>query len=107
MAVIVSDKKYTEEEYLDSELYSDIKHEYINGKLIQMPGEKDLNNEIAMNIAILLRRFLKSIGYSVYMEGVKVKIPNEAKYFYPDVFATKEITGNGKQYIKHQPEIIL
>ena len=41
------------------------------------------------------------------MEGVKVKIPDELKYFYPDVFATKEITGTTKQYIKHEPEIIV
>ncbi len=107
MPLIVSDINYTEDEYLDLELYSDTKHEFINGKLIEMPGESDLNNEIAMNIAFLLRRLLKSKGYSIYMQSVKVKSPNEPNYFYPDVFATKETTGDTKQYVKHQPEIIV
>lgn len=104
---IIAEQAFTEEAYIQYELQSDTRHEYINGKLKAMAGESDLNNEIAMNIALLLRQFLKEQGYSVYMEGVKLKIPEELKYYYPDVFATKETTGSTRQYIKYQPEIIV
>jgi len=107
MPLIISERTFTEEEYIQYELQSDIRHEYVNGKLIEMAGESDLHNEIAMNIAILLRQILKGSGYSIYMEGVKIKLPDEPKYYYPDVFATKEITGSAKQYIKYQPEMIV
>ena len=106
MAVIVSEQMLTEEEYLNLELRSEIRHEYINGKLIEMHGEKDLNNEIAANVLFLLRQVLKSKGYHVFIEGVKVKIPEEAKYFYPDVFATREKSDETNEYVKQKPEII-
>ena len=106
MPLVMRSTDMTEEEYIVSETESEERHEYINGNLIAMPGESDINNEIAANILILLRQLLKAKGYSVYMEGVKVKIPGEPTYFYPDVFATKETTGDAKQYIKHEPELI-
>ena len=49
MPLIISEQTFTEEEYILAELQSDIRHEYVNGKLIEMAGESDLHNEIAMN----------------------------------------------------------
>ena len=43
-------KPLTIEEYIRFELQSECRHEYINGQLIEMPGEKDINNEIAIYI---------------------------------------------------------
>ena len=34
----------TVEEYIQLELQSERRHEFINGQLIEMPGEKDINN---------------------------------------------------------------
>lgn len=106
MAVIISEQTLTEEEYIAYELSSEDKHEYVDGKLITMPGERDLNNEIAANVLFLLRRLLRSKGYSMYIEGVKVKLPDESQYYYPDVFVTREKTDETNQYTKHKPEII-
>jgi len=50
---------------------------------------------------------LKDKGYSFFIEGVKVKLPREDKYFYPDVFITKEPLSKGTIYIKEQPELIV
>ncbi len=107
MPLIISEIILTEAVYIQHELQSKDKHEYINGKLITKHGESDLNNEIAMNVAFIPRQLLKQKGYSIYIEGVKVKIPDEPKYYYPDVFATREVRGNEKQYIKYEPEIIV
>ncbi len=65
------------------ELQSDIKHEYVNGKIIEMPGESDLNNQLALNCCIILKMLLKDKGYSFFIEGVKVKLPNEINTFTP------------------------
>jgi len=95
------------EEYIHLELQSERRHEFINGQLIEMPGEKDINNEIAGLIYILLVKYLAQNGFKVYMNDVKVGIPDKTKYFYPDVFATREPRSEQNQYIKYEPECIV
>jgi Uma2 family endonuclease len=107
MKALVTDKILTVEEYIQHELKAERRSEYINGQLFEMPGEKDINNELAGLIFMLLFKLLKPNGFTVYNHDIKVSIPNEKKYFYPDVFATREAKGNENQYIKYSPEIIV
>lgn len=107
MRTAAGDKIYTVEEYIQYELTtSERRHEFINGQLFEMPGEKDINNEIAFVLSILLSNSLKSRGYKVYNHDVKVAIPGGNKFYYPDVFVTKEKTENNR-YVKYQPEVIV
>ncbi len=81
--------------------------EYVNGKLIDRPGESDLHNQLAVNCCLILKMLLKNRGYSFFIEGVKVKLPGQSKYYYPDVFITKEPLSTGTIYIKENPELII
>ena len=71
----------TVEEYIRLELQSEKRHEFINGQLIEMPGEKIINNKIAGRIYIFLINQLSARGYEVYMEDVKVASHDRTKYF--------------------------
>jgi len=102
-----SSASLTVEEYIQLELQSDIRHEFINGQLIDMPGETDINNQIAIYICTFLVHHLMPKGFQVYINDVKVATQDRAKYFYPDVFATKEMRTQENQYIKYEPEIII
>ncbi len=106
MSLVITEKEMTEQEYIKFEQDSEIRHEYINGKLINMPGESVYHNEVAFNITSAMKRLLSPKGYSVYMEDVKIKLPDENKYFYPDVFVTKEHKDHNSPYICYYPEII-
>lgn len=97
----------TVEEYIQFELSSERRHEYVNGQLMEMPGEKDINNEIALDIAAYLRQHLKSSGYQIYINDVKVATPDKTKYYYPDVFITREARSEQNRYIKYEPELIV
>jgi Uma2 family endonuclease len=97
----------TEEDYIQMELGSDIRHELINEILIDMPVDSPIHNYICQNFLILLRQLLKNTGYSVFMEDVKLKIPDEKKYFYPDIFITKEKFNPSTGYILHDAELIV
>lgn len=97
----------TVEEYIQLELQSERRHEYINGQLIEMPGEKAINNKTALNISLFLVPRLRPKGYEVYINDVKVSNHDRTKYFYPDVFATKEPDNAATQYIKYEPELIV
>lgn len=76
----------SEEDYIQLELSSDIRHELINETLIDIPGDSPIHNYITGSFYILFRTLLKDSSFSVFMEDVKLKIPNEKKYFYPDIF---------------------
>ena len=106
MQVATSGKRYTVEEYIAHELKSQTRSEFINGQLFEMAGEKDINNEIAGNLYILLSTVLRSLGYFVYSHDIKVKIFGEEKYYYPDVFITKELKTETNKYIKSEPVLI-
>ncbi len=100
-------KTYTVDEYIQHELKSEVRSEFINGQLFEMPGEKDINNQIAGNLYILFATLLRSLGYFVYAHDVKVKIFDEDKYYYPDVFITREPRTDGNTYIKSEPVLIV
>ncbi len=108
MRTVTSDKTYTVEEYIMHEWTAEARSEFINGQLFEMPGEKDINNEIALLIAFfIMQQLLKEKGYQVYAHDVKVKIFGENKYYYPDVFVTKEVKTESNKYIKSEPMLIV
>lgn len=97
----------TVEEYIQFELTSERRHEYVNGRLIEMPGEKAINNRIALFISTYFVQHLIPKGYQVYNHDVKVASHDRSKYFYPDVFITKEPETVQNEYIKYEPELIV
>jgi Uma2 family endonuclease len=107
MRSTTSDKIFTVEEYIKHELISERRSEYIDGQLFEMPGEKDVNNEVAGSFYVVLASLLKSSGYHVYAHDVKVKIFGENIYYYPEVFVTKEVKTASNQYVKSEPILIV
>ncbi len=97
----------TLEEYIRSEEASDIRHEFIDGKLTAMSGASRRHNFICQNILLLLTNLVKSKGYFVFMENMKVKIYGENKYYYPDIFITKEPDSEATRYVQYNPELIM
>ncbi|HRI20676.1 MAG TPA: Uma2 family endonuclease [Panacibacter sp.] len=106
MPLSIREKAMTEDEYIRFEQQSDIRHEYVNGKLIDMPGESIFHNDVVFYLRSLLSGLLKHAGYSIYSSDVKVKLQNEKKYFYPDVFVTKEKPQENSPFIRTAPILI-
>lgn len=96
----------TEEEYLAFEETSEIRHEFIYGKLYEMAGTTDFHNLICGNIYILLRLLLKKTDYKVFSENIKLRL-SDKKYSYPDVFATADARDLASRNIKHYPTLIV
>ncbi len=105
--VTTEQKHLTKEEYIAFELKASRRHEYINGQLFEIPGEQDINNMIAGKLYVLLAYQLEQKGYFVFINDVKVAIPNENKYYYPDVFVTNEPRTEENKYIKTAPVLIV
>jgi Uma2 family endonuclease len=82
----------TEQEYIQGELLSDIRHEYIDGCVYAMVGATKKHNIISGNIFYELkdRNKKNKASYDVFTSDMKVKVNqstsnNNVRYFYPDV----------------------
>jgi Uma2 family endonuclease len=73
----------TEQEYLDSEPYVEVKREYIDGSVYAMAGAKAAHNRISGNLFMALGAHLKGKPCQPYIADMKVKAGEN--YFYPDV----------------------
>ena len=76
---------YTVDEYLEGELTSEVKHEFVDGILIEMPGESKKANEVAGNLYVALRTGVKGKAFKVYNHDVKLRTVPGRKYRYPDI----------------------
>ncbi len=62
-----------------------VRHEYIDGEIINMPGASRVHNLITNNIAGELRNLLKGSRCETYANDMRVSSPMTSSYFYPDV----------------------
>jgi Uma2 family endonuclease len=68
----VAEKIYTVEEYFELERNSEVKHEFVEGQLIEMPGEKRIANKLAIRLTMVLIGLLNDKVYDVYMQDVRL-----------------------------------
>jgi len=76
---------YSPEEYLELEVASGDRHEYIDGQIILMPGGFPNHNRISVNLLAHLKFALKGKPYDVFGSDQRLWIPKKRIYTYPDV----------------------
>jgi Uma2 family endonuclease len=76
---------YSPEEYLELEVASVDRHEYIDGQIILMPGGLPNHNRLSVNLGSLLNVFLSDLPYDVFVVDQRLWIPKRRIYTYPDV----------------------
>ena len=76
-------------EYLELEKRSDVRHEYVDGELHAMAGDKKRNNRIVGKVYRLLADLAEAKGCQVFFTVVKTQV-TETRYRYPDVIVTCE-----------------
>ena len=81
MKALELNKIYTVQEYFLLEEASEIRHEFINGNLIEMSGASREHHKICKNLLRSLEILLKNSGYEVYMENMKVQIASENQFY--------------------------
>ena len=72
-------------EYLRLERQADVKHEYRDGEIVEMPGGTREHNLIELNLARLLGNELLDREFEVYPSNMRVKVPGTGLYTYPDM----------------------
>ncbi|CAI8972242.1 Uma2 family endonuclease [Methylocaldum szegediense] len=78
----------SEEDYLQMELDSPVRHEYVAGEVFAMTGATLRHNIIALNIATALRAHLRATPCRVFMADVRVRVEKANAHYYPDVLVS-------------------
>ena len=74
--------------YLQGELSSDIRHEYVAGQVFAMAGAGEAHNRIAGNLFFHLRSATRGTPCGVFISGMKVRVKAHEAFYYPDVLLT-------------------
>jgi Uma2 family endonuclease len=96
-------KRYSIAEYFDLEAKSEEKHEFHNGKIIQMAGGTANHSLIATNFTIALGIALEDQNYQVLNSDVKIHIPKIRHFVYPDAIVIAEVI----EYYENRRDIIV
>ena len=83
--IITEQRSYTLQEYLEIEVKSQERNEYIDGQIIPMTGGTPNHNIIAGNFYAALNFALKRQPYKVFFADQKLWIPQKRINTYPDV----------------------
>ncbi len=97
------------EEYLEGEVISKVKHEYIDGEVFAMAGASRKHNLISGNIFSDLKNKLKQNKSSceIYSSDMKVKVSlSSTSFFYPDVMVVCD-TDDEDDYYQNTPKLIV
>ena len=76
------------DEYLEGELRSDIRHEYLGGEVYAMAGAGEKHNRISLNIAFHLRAASRGTACGVFINDMKLRIDASDAFYYPDVLVS-------------------
>lgn len=74
------------QDYLEGELYSSIKHEYLDGQVYAMAGASSNHNRIASNLNREFGNQLRNTPCEPFSSDMKVRVGDD--FFYSDVLVT-------------------
>jgi Uma2 family endonuclease len=94
----------SEEDYLQGELTSDIKHEYIDGYLYAMAGASRNHQRIVANVGRAFGNHLANQPCEPFTSDLKVKVGS--KFFYPDVMVVCD-GSDADDYYTRSPVLVV
>ncbi|MEI6705571.1 MAG: Uma2 family endonuclease [Methylococcales bacterium] len=93
------------DDYLQSELISDTKHEYLEGQVYAMAGASKNHQRIIANMVATFVQHLKNTACDTFSSDIKVRVSDLA-FFYPDVIVACQDDPEDSYYTK-KPLIIV
>lgn len=98
--------RLSEQEYLQGELTSEIRHEYVDGEVYAMAGAGEAHNLIAGNIFAKLRDFARGGPCRVFISDMKLHVQTWKAYYYPDIMVTCD-PDDSHSHFKERPSLVV
>ena len=95
-------------DYLEGEERSEVRHEYIGGRVYGMSGGSEAHNTISLNLAAAIRGHLRGKPCRAFVTGMKLRlrIAGEDIFYYPDVFVTCD-PADDESFYKTSPVLVI
>ncbi len=95
------------EAYLEGELRSELRHEYLAGEVYAMTGASAPHNLIAGNLFAALHAHLRSGPCRVFMSDMKLRLRDaqDDYFYYPDLMVACRLEDNAR-YWREQPKLV-
>ena len=97
----VQERRLTAAEYLAWEERQELKHEYIDGEVIQMPGGTGKHSRIKVNSTIALGARVDRASFVIFNSDLRIKV-GETRYVYPDLSVVR-----GRERYEFENELTL
>ncbi|MCF3608542.1 Uma2 family endonuclease [Planktothrix agardhii 1033] len=100
---------YTPEEYLALEETAIDKSEYHDGEIVTMTGGTTNHNKLALNFCRKFPLTIKEQNYEIFINDVRLWIPQTRRYVYPDIMVIQEepIYQENNQTVVTNPLVII
>ncbi|MDN5872137.1 MAG: Uma2 family endonuclease [Nitrococcus sp.] len=103
MTVRTSSHQFGINDYLEGELLSEVRHEYIGGEVYAMVGASDRHNLIVGNIFAALHPLVRGTPCQLFMADMKLHltVAGEDAFYYPDLMLTCDPHHRARYYREH------
>ncbi len=96
------------DDYLEDELVSEVKHEYLGGEVHAMAGDSNRHNKVAVNTLLAFGAALRGKPCRPFNSDTKVRIQlfNHTRFYYPDAMVVCDENRDNEQW-QDRPVIIV
>ncbi len=77
------------DEYFEVEFASELRHQYVDGEILEMVGGSTPHNDISSNLHVLLKLTFRKPHYRVCWENTRLRIASPVSYLFPDASVVK------------------
>jgi Uma2 family endonuclease len=102
MSAIARHARYTIQDYVRLEEYSNVKHEYVDGQIYAMAGGTPAHAAIAARVSAALIAQLRGKPCNVYSSDLRVRIVATGLDTYPDV----SVVCGGEEHDREDPNAV-
>lgn len=108
MTALLKPESVSVEEYLEGELVSEVKHEYLGGEVHAMSGGTNRHSSVATNVTVAFGGAMRGKPCRAYNSDAKVRIelPGQTRFYYPDAMIVCE-TRQDKDTWQDRPVVIV
>jgi Uma2 family endonuclease len=105
MSAILKDQHISIKAYLEGELVSEDKHEYVDGCVYAMAGTSKNHEKLVSNLVKTLGNHLENMPCDVFGSNIKVHV-SQTRFYYPDVMVVCS-DDEGDEYYTEKPILIV